>query len=100
MLYPSLNKLKHIAKMQNLSQNDLYQITKILNLSRNELEQIEKMRRIKNYKNMSKEGLLIALLKSESSKKKNTIKANQIMLKYKTLEKILMNQDINFQDQK
>ena len=56
--------------MQNLSQNDLYQITKILNLSRNELEQIEKMRRIKNYKNMSKEGLLIALLKSECKKKK------------------------------
>ena len=37
------------------------------NQSRDELEQIAKMRCIKNYKNMSKEGLLIALLKSEQS---------------------------------
>ena len=36
------------------------------NLSQNELEQIVKMRRIKN-KNMSKEELLIALLKSNQS---------------------------------
>ena len=34
------------------------------NSSQNELEQIAKMRRIKDYKNMSKEELLIALLKS------------------------------------
>ena len=39
----------------------------MLNLSQNELEQIAKMRHIKNYKNMSKEDLLIALLKSERS---------------------------------
>ena len=39
----------------------------MLNLSQNDLQQIAKMRRIKNYKNMSKEGLLIALLKSEQS---------------------------------
>ena len=37
------------------------------NLSQNELEQIAKMRRIKNYKNMSREELLIALLKSKQS---------------------------------
>ena len=37
------------------------------NLSQNELEKIAKMRRIKNYKNMSKEELLISLLKSEQS---------------------------------
>ena len=37
------------------------------NLSRNELEQIAKMRRIKNYNNMSKEELLITLLKSNQS---------------------------------
>ena len=53
--------------MQNLSQNELMQITKMQNLSQNELEQIAKMRRIKNYKNMSKEELLISLLKSEQS---------------------------------
>ena len=44
--------------MQNLSQNDLNQITKMHNQSRDELEQIAKMRRIKNYKETSKEGLI------------------------------------------
>ena len=63
----SQNGLERIAKMQNLSQNELMQITKMQNLSQNELEQIAKMRRIKNYKNMSKEELLISLLKSEQS---------------------------------
>ena len=37
------------------------------NLLQNELEQIAEMRRIKNYKNMSREELLLALLKSEQS---------------------------------
>ena len=37
------------------------------NLSRNELEQIAKKRGIKKYKNMSKEELLISLLKSNQS---------------------------------
>ena len=37
------------------------------NLSENELDQIAKMRRIKNYKNMTREELLIALLKSGQS---------------------------------
>ena len=59
--------LERIAKMQNLSQNQLDQITKIKNLPQNELEKIAKMRHIKNHKNMSKEGLLIALLKSKQS---------------------------------
>ena len=63
----SQNGLERITKMQNLSQNELEQIKKMLNLSQNELEQIAKMRRIKAYKNMSKEGLLVALLKSECS---------------------------------
>ena len=51
----SQNGLERIAKMQNPSQNELQQIIKIWNLSQNELEQIAKMRRIKNYRNMSKE---------------------------------------------
>ena len=63
----SKNKLEKIANMQNLSQNDLDQITKMLNLSQNELEQIVKMRQLKNYKNMSKEDLLITLLKPNQS---------------------------------
>ena len=61
----SQSKLEPITKMQNLSQYDLDKIVKMLNLSRNELEKIAKMRRVKNCKNMSKEKLLIALLKSE-----------------------------------
>ena len=36
-------------------------------LSQNELEQIAKTRRIKNYKSMSREDLLIAFLKSKQS---------------------------------
>ena len=63
----SQNGLKRIAKMQNLSQNELKKITKMQNLSQNELEQIAEMRRIKNYKNISREELLIALLKSKQS---------------------------------
>ena len=60
----SQNGLERIAKMQNLSQNEIEQIINIQNLSRNELEQIAKMGRIKDYKNMSKERLIIALFKS------------------------------------
>ena len=56
--------LEQTATMQPLPQNDLDQITKTQNLSQNELEQIAKMRRTKKYKNMSKEQLLIAILKS------------------------------------
>ena len=63
----SQNGLERIAKMQNLSQNKLKQITKMQNLSQNEFEQIAKMRHIKNYKNVSKEELLIALLKSKQN---------------------------------
>ena len=67
----TLNKsmgLKRIAKIQNLSQNKLKQMTKMSNLLQNELKQIAKMRRIKDYKNMSKEELLLALLKSKQSR--------------------------------
>ena len=53
--------------MQNLSQNELDQITKMQNQSRDELVQIAEMGRIKNYEKMSKEGLIIALLKSKCS---------------------------------
>ena len=53
--------------MQNLSQNELNQIIKMLDQSRDELERIEKMRRIKSYKKMSNEDLIIALLKLERS---------------------------------
>ena len=59
----SQNGLEQFARMQNLLQNDLKQITEMNNLLLNKLKQIPKTRHIKNYKNMSKEDLLIALLK-------------------------------------
>ena len=59
--------LMRIAKMQNLTQNELDQITKMQNQSRGEPEQMAKMRRIKKYEKMSKEGLILPLLKSKRS---------------------------------
>ena len=46
-------------------------IIKMPNLSLNKLKQTVKMRRIENYKNMSKERLLCALDESESAESKN-----------------------------
>ena len=53
--------------MQNLSENELNQITEMRDQSRDELERIAKIRRIKNYEEMSKEELIISLLKSKQS---------------------------------
>ena len=53
--------------MQNLSQNELNQIAEMRDQSRDELERIVKIRRIKNYEEMSKEELVISLLKSKQS---------------------------------
>ena len=59
------NGLIRIANMQNLSQSELNQITKMHDQSRDKLEHVAKMRRIKNRKRMSKEELILALLKSK-----------------------------------
>ena len=56
-----------IAKIQNLSLNDLEQIERMNNFLEKKLKQIAKARHIKNYKDLSKEDLLIALLKSNKS---------------------------------
>ena len=53
--------------MQNLSLNELEQIERMNNLSLNELKKTAKTRSIKNYEDMPKEDLLIALLKSNQS---------------------------------
>ena len=53
--------------MQNLSQNELNQIAEMRDQSRDELERIAKIRRIKNYEEMSKEELIISLLKLKQS---------------------------------
>ena len=60
-------KLKKIAKMQNLSQNELNQIAEMCGQLRDELERIAKIRRIKNFEKMSKEELIISLLKSKQN---------------------------------
>ena len=57
--------LKQIAKMRNLSQNELNQVSAMYDQSRDALERVAKMRRIKNRKRMSKEELIISLLKSK-----------------------------------
>ena len=59
--------LNKVIKMQNLSLNELEQVEGMNNSSLNELQQIVKTRRIKNYKDIWKEDLIIALLKSNKS---------------------------------
>ena len=59
--------LSELQKCKIFHKNKLMQITKMQNLSQNELEQIAKTRRIKNFKNISKEELLISLLKLDQS---------------------------------
>ena len=65
------------------------------NLPQNELEQIAEMRRIKNYKNMSREELLIALLKSKQSRaelyksKSNNAEIEETRKKIKEIRKDL-----------
>ena len=53
--------------LNTLSEKGLKKIAKMQNLIQNELGQITKMRRIKSYKKMPKEGLIISLLKSKLS---------------------------------
>ena len=60
--------------MPNLSLNDFKKIERMNNLSLNELNGIAIARNIKNYKDMSKEDLLIALLKSNPSHTDTKIK--------------------------
>ena len=60
-------KLEKIAKIQNISENELRKAEKLQNKSIDELHEIARFRRIKNYDNLTKEDLIISLLKSESN---------------------------------
>ena len=60
-------KLEKIAKIQNISKNELSKAEKLQNKSIDELRRIARLRRIKNSDNLTKEDLIISLLKSESS---------------------------------
>ena len=60
-----LNKinLKKIAKKQNISRNELRKAEKLQNKPTDELKEIAGLRRIKNYDNLTKEDLILSLLK-------------------------------------
>ena len=60
-------KLEKIAKIQNSSKNELSKAEKLQNKSTDELREIARLRRIKNSDNLTKEDLIISLLKSEST---------------------------------
>ena len=59
--------LKKIAKIQNISKNELNKAKKLQNKSIDELKVIARLRRIKNIDKLTKEDLVLTLLKSESS---------------------------------
>ena len=60
-------KLEKIAEIQNISKNELNKAGKLQNKSIDELRGIARLRRIKNRNNLTKEDLIISLLKSESN---------------------------------
>ena len=59
--------LEKIAQIQNISKNELNQAKKLLRKSEDELKEIARLRSIKNIEKLTKEELIISLLKSESS---------------------------------
>ena len=59
--------LEKITKLPNISENKLNQIEKLQRKSIEELKEIARLRRIKNIEKLTKEDLIIALLKSENS---------------------------------
>ena len=60
-------KLDKVTKIQNISKNNLSKDEKLQNKSIDELKGIARLRRIKNYDNLTKEDLIVSLLKSESN---------------------------------
>ena len=59
--------LGKVAKIPNISENEVNQAEKLQRKSIDELKEIARLRRIKNRDKLTKEGLIISLLKSESS---------------------------------
>ena len=56
-----------VGKIPNISENEVNQAEKQQRKSIDELKEIARLRRIKNRDKLTKEGLIISLLKSESS---------------------------------
>ena len=59
--------LAKVPKMPNISENEVNNAEKLQKKSIDELKEIARLRRIKNRDKLTKEGLIISLLKSESS---------------------------------
>ena len=59
--------LGKVAKIPNISENEVNQAEKLQRKSIDELKEIARLRRIKNRGKLTKEGLIISLLKSESN---------------------------------
>ena len=59
--------LEKFAKIPNISENELNQAKDLQKRSIDELKEIARLRRIRNSEKLTKEDLIISLLKSESS---------------------------------
>ena len=100
-------KLEKIGKIQNISKNDLSRAEKPQNKSIDELQEVARLTRIKDYDNLTKEDLILRLLKSEgnlternymkyfnnSTNDKIKSKINDIRLIYSRLWNILTKND-------
>ena len=64
-------KLEKIAKTHNISKNELNKDENMQKQSIDELREIARLRRIKNREKLTKEDLIISLLKSKSSALQN-----------------------------
>ena len=65
------NRTRKIAKIPNISKNELNQVKKVQRKPIDELKRIARLRRIKNSEKITKEELIIVLLKSGKSTLKN-----------------------------
>ena len=63
--------LEKIAKIQNISINELNKAKKLQKKSIDELKAVARLRRINNFKKLTKEDLILTLLKSESNALEN-----------------------------
>ena len=64
-------KLEKFAKIRNISKNELNKAKNLQKKSIDELREIARLRKIKNREKLTKEDLIIRLLKSESSNLEN-----------------------------
>ena len=70
------NSRRKKYKIQNISKNELNKAEKLQEKSIDELKVIARLRRIKNFEKLTKEDLILTLLKSESSALENNFSNN------------------------